>query len=241
MTAVKICGVTGPENLSAAAGAGARFVGFVFYPPSPRALSFDIAWTLAQKVPTGLRSVGLFVDPDDDMIRRITGGIPLDMIQLHGDESPGRVAEIKAATHMPVIKAVRIAGPEDLQIVAGYEAVADWLLFDSSSPPPNPPPTGGREEDAKASEGEGAQPGGTGQTFDWSLLEGRTFKKPWMLAGGLTAENVGKALKTLRPDAVDVSSGVEKSRGVKDPAKIKAFIEAVNHHDHAQHVQHSTR
>jgi len=207
MTAVKICGISDPEALQAAAVAGARFIGFVFYPPSPRNLSFDIAWTLAQHVPTGLRSVGLFVDPDDETLSHITGGIPLDMIQLHGGETPGRVAEIKAMTNMPVMKAIRISGAQDLDLIPAYESAADWLLLDGPR-------------------------GGSGEPFDWSLLQGKEFKIPWMLAGGLTPDNVSEALKTLRPDAVDVSSGVEKSRGVKDPAKIKAFIEAVKSHEY---------
>lgn len=207
MTAVKICGLSEPETLRTACEAGARYVGFVFYPPSPRAVGFDIAWNLARAVPTGVRSVGLFVDPDNALIDHITSGIQLDMIQLHGDETPGRVAEIKSRTHMPVMKAMRVADPQDLNGLEGYEAAADWLLFDA------------KVENADL-------PGGMGHSFDWSILAGRDFKKPWMLGGGLTPQNVGQALTILRPDAVDVSSGVEKSRGVKDPDKIKAFIQA---------------
>lgn len=210
MTAVKICGLSEPVTLKAACKAGARFVGFVFHPASPRHLSFDTAATLAREVPTGIRAVALFVDPDDALLERILGGIPLDMIQLHGEETPARVAEIRAKFNMPVMKAIRVATAEDLAPVPAFEAVADWLLFDT-----------------KSSEA----PGGTGHTFNWTILKNRRFTKPWMLGGGLTAENVGQALSILKPDAVDVSSGVESARGIKDEKKIRAFIEAVRQGD----------
>lgn len=208
MTHIKICGISDPDNLRVAIDAGARFVGFVFYPPSPRHVSFDTAWNLARAVPTGVRSVGLFVDPENDFLKEVTSGIQLDMVQLHGNETPGRIAEIKELTHVPIMKAVRVAEASDLDNVAGFEAAADWLLFDAK---------------AKNSD----LPGGTGESFDWNLLKGRGFKKPWMLGGGLNVSNVREALSVLKPDAVDVSSGVEKSRGVKDPDKIKSFIHAV--------------
>lgn len=210
MTKVKICGLSEPETLAAAVDAGARFVGFVFYPPSPRNVSFDIAWNLARAVPTGVRSVGLFVDPDDALLERVLTGIQLDMVQLHGDETPQRIAEIKARYAMPVMKAIRVGSSDDLDGIAAYEDAADWLLFDAK--PPN-----------------ADLPGGTGERFDWNILAGRDFKKPWMLSGGLDADNVQDALSILKPDAVDISSGVESARGVKDAAKIKAFIEAVKH------------
>ncbi|MBL4803683.1 MAG: phosphoribosylanthranilate isomerase [Alphaproteobacteria bacterium] len=208
MTAVKICGLSEPETLKTAIGAGARFVGFVFYEPSPRYVSFDIAWNLARAVPTSIRSVGLFVDPDNALLERVLTGIQLDMIQLHGNETPGRVAEIKDKYKMPVMKAIRVREESDLDGIEGFEAAADWLLFDS------------KPEQATL-------PGGTGHKFDWSLLEGRSFSKPWMLGGGLTPENVADALTQLSPDAVDVSSGVESAPGQKDSRKIKAFIETV--------------
>ena len=207
-TTVKICGLSDPENLAVAIETGARLVGFVFYEPSPRNVSFDIAWNLARAVPTSIRSVGLFVDPEDALLDQIVTGIQLDMIQLHGNETPGRINEIKEKYNMPVMKAIRVREESDLDNVAGFEAAADWLLFDS------------KHEKATL-------PGGTGHSFDWSLLEGRTFSKPWMLGGGLNPENVADAIKQLSPDAVDVSSGVESIPGQKDPAKIKAFIEAV--------------
>ena len=208
MTAVKICGLSDPQNLQTAIDAGTRFVGFVFYEPSPRNVSFDTAWNLARAVPTSLRSVGLFVDPDDELLERVLTRIQLDMVQLHGNETPGRVAEIKDKYKMEVMKAIRVREESDLEGIEGFEAAADWLLFDS------------KPEKATL-------PGGTGHSFDWSLLEGRTFSKPWMLGGGLSPENVGDAIKQLSPNAVDVSSGVESAPGQKDPAKIKAFIEAV--------------
>ena len=208
MTAVKICGLSDPQNLQTAIDAGTRFVGFVFYEPSPRNVSFDTAWNLARAVPTSIRSVGLFVDPEDELLERVLTGIQLDMVQLHGNETPGRVAEIKDKYKMEVMKAIRVREESDLDGIEGFEAAADWLLFDS------------KPEKATL-------PGGTGHSFDWSLLEGRTFSKPWMLGGGLSPENVGDAIKQLSPNAVDVSSGVESAPGQKDPAKIKAFIEAV--------------
>ncbi len=208
MTDVKICGLSTPDTLQTAIEAGARFVGFVFYPRSPRNVSFDIAWNLARAVPTGVRSVGLFVDPEDALLERILTGIQLDMVQLHGEETPERVAQIKAQYSMPVMKAIRVSTAQDLEGVEAYEAVSDWLLFDA------------KPENATL-------PGGTGQSFDWNILKGRMFKKPWMLSGGLTADTVQKALRILKPDAVDVSSGVESVPGQKDPEKIKSFIKAV--------------
>lgn len=209
MTAVKICGLSDPQNLQTAIEAGARYVGFVFYDPSPRNVSFDTAWNLARAVPTGVRSVGLFVDPTDGQLERIVTGIQLDMIQLHGNETPGRINEIKERYKMPVMKAIRVASQDNLKDVAGFEAAADWLLFDS------------QPEQA-------ALPGGTGHKFDWSILKGRTFSKPWMLGGGLNAENVADAIAQLSPDAVDVSSGVESSPGQKDATKIQEFIRAAH-------------
>lgn len=205
---VKICGLSTPETLQTAIEAGARFVGFVFYEPSPRNVSFDIAWNLARTVPTGVRSVGLFVNPEDEFLEHIVSGIQLDMIQLHGDETPGRINEIKQRFTMPVMKAIRVSTEDDLKDIEGYEAAADWLLFDA------------KPKNAKL-------PGGTGESFDWNILANRTFSKPWMLAGGINEENVAEALSILHPNAVDISSGVESSPGIKDPDKIKAFIKAV--------------
>lgn len=212
MTDVKICGLNDPDNLAAAIEAGTRFVGLVFYPPSPRDVSFDTAWNLARAVPTGVRSVGLFVNPEDEQLERILTGIQLDMVQLHGDETPGRINEVKQRFSMPVMKAIRIRDESDLKDIDGYEAAADWLLFDA------------RPENAEL-------PGGTGQSFDWNILKNREFKKPWMLSGGLNESNVKEALSILKPDAVDVSSGVESAPGKKDATKIKAFINTVKTND----------
>lgn len=208
-TQVKICGLSEPETLRVAIEAGARFIGFVFYPPSPRHVSLDTAFQLARSLPTGVRSVGLFVDPDDHLLDQVLGGgMPMDLVQLHGDESAQRITEIKARYNIPVMKAIRVAAPEDLQGIEDFEAAADWLLFDAKPP--------------KAD-----LPGGTGHSFDWAILAGRTFSKPWMLSGGLSADNVAEALSILKPTAVDVSSGVESQRGIKDADKIKAFIQTV--------------
>jgi len=210
MTSTKICGLSDPENLEVAVKEGARFIGLVFYPPSPRNVSFDTAWNLARAIPTGVRAVGLFVNPEDAQLERILTGVQLDMIQLSGDETPGRINEIKTRFAMPIIKSIHLETADDLNDIEGYEAAADWLLFDTKV-------TG--------------EHGGTGKTFDWNILKERIetqpFKKPWMLSGGLDANNVQEALSILKPDAVDISSGVESKRGIKDAAKIKDFITAV--------------
>ena len=203
----KICGIKTPEALRAAVDVGARFIGFVFYPPSPRYVEVDTAKELALMLPTGVRSVGLFVDPSDDELDAVLGRVQLDMIQLHGKETPLRVSEIKSKYVMPIIKAFPVREASDVDEVQDYKD-ADWLLFDAKPSDPN-------------------MPGGTGHCFDWSLLEGREFEKKWMLSGGLNTDNVGEALTVLSPMAVDVSSGVESVRGVKDAVKIKSFIAAV--------------
>lgn len=203
---VKICGIKTPQALEACAQCGARFVGFVFYPPSPRHVEVDTAKELALMVPTGMRAVGLFVDPSDAELEAVLGKVQLDMIQLHGSETPERVREIRVKYAMPIIKAFPVREAVDIDAAYDYPD-ADWLLFDAKS------------SDASVH-------GGTGQCFDWSLLAGRRFDKPWMLSGGLTAENLGEALSVLAPTAVDVSSGVEISRGEKDIGKIHAFIRA---------------
>lgn len=204
---VKICGLRSPEALEAAVGGGARYVGLVFYPPSPRAVGPVEAAALARLVPTGVRTVGLFVEPDDALLDAALGQVPLDMIQLHGGETPGRVAEIRAAVSMPVIKAMRVAVPADLDDVADYEAVADVLLFDAK-PPPNVT----------------ALPGGNGVPFDWTILAGRKWARPWFLSGGLTADNLAESVRTTGATAVDVSSGVEDRPGHKDPELVRAFL-----------------
>ena len=201
MTQVKICGIKTPDTLDAAVLAGARFIGFVFYPPSPRYVDKDIAKELAMSLPTGVRSVGLFVDPSDEELDNVLGYVSLDMIQLHGNETVRRVSEIKEKYAVPIIKAFPVTCAADIEKSKAYEDVVDWFLFDNKT-------------------------GGSGMSFDWNLLKGKEFSKPWMLSGGLDADNVGEALKILSPNAVDVSSGVESARGVKCPDKIRGFIKA---------------
>ncbi len=191
----------------AAVEGGARAVGFVFYPPSPRALTPDIAVNLARMLPTGIRSVGLFVDASDEQITAVTARVPLDMLQLHGNETPRRVAEIRGRLGTPVMKAVRVATAEDLRPVTDYESVADWILFDAK-PPPNVT----------------TLPGGTGLSFDWQLLRGVKMTRPWMLSGGLDAANLGEAASLTAAKMVDVSSGVEDRPGSKSAAKIRKFL-----------------
>ena len=207
---VKICGLTEPETLHAAVSGGARYVGFVFYPPSPRSIAPSMAAELARLVPTGVRTVGLFVDPDDDFLEHVVSQVPFDLIQLHGKETPRRIAEVKAAFNIPVMKAIKVGGPEDLAAALEIAEVADRLLFDAKPP-------------AKVS----ALPGGNGIAFDWTLLAGRSWPKPWMLSGGLKPENAAEAVRTTGATALDVSSGVEDRPGHKDPALIRRFLDSV--------------
>lgn len=207
MTEAKICGLKTPEHLRLAAQEGARYAGLVFYPPSPRALTREQGALLARQAPPGLAVVGLFVDPDDAFLDEILKQVPLGMVQLHGDEAPRRVAAIRARTGLPVMKALRVAAPEDLEPLSLYENVADWILFDAKSAAP--------------------LPGGNGVAFDWTILKDTRPRKPWMLSGGLTPENVRTALSVLQPDAVDVSSGVEDTPGIKSADKIRTFLQAV--------------
>ena len=208
--AAKICGLTEPESLRAAVAGGARYVGFVFYPRSPRAIAPPMAAELARLLPTGIRSVGLFVDPDDEFLEHVTGQVPLDLIQLHGGETPRRIAEIKGRYALPVMKAIRVGGPEDLTAALEAAEVADRLLFDAKPP-------------AKVS----ALPGGNGIAFDWTILAGRSWPRPWMLSGGLTAGNVEEAVRVTGATEVDVSSGVEDRPGHKDPALVRGFLSTV--------------
>lgn len=204
MVQVKICGIKTPEILEVTAEAGADFAGFVFYPKSPRFVETEQAVALVSRLPSYVKSVGLFVNPEDGQIADVLRLTKLEMIQLHGDESPERVGQVRKIFSLPVIKAIPVSSEDDFVQVQAYEDATDWLLFD-------------RKSDAY---------GGTGQSFDWNLLRNKTFKKPWMLSGGLTADNVAEALSLLFPTAVDVSSGVESARGVKDADKIRAFIAA---------------
>lgn len=208
MADVKICGLREPAHVVAAAEAGARFVGFVFFPKSPRAVTVSEAAALAQTVPVGVARVGLFVDPDDALLAEVLAEVPLDVVQLHGHETPERVAEVKTLTGLPVMKAVGISGPEDLPLLMDHGLVADMLLVDAKAP-------------------QGAElPGGNGLAFDWRLLVGRHWLRPWMLAGGLTPENVAEAVRLTGAPMVDVSSGVESAPGFKDADRINAFVAA---------------
>ena len=209
--AAKICGLSTAEALHAAIRGGARFVGFMFYPASRRNVTPELAAALAGLVPEGVTRVGVFVDPTDALLAGVLDRVRLDLLQLHGSEDPRRVAEIRARLGKPVMKAIPIAGPEDPEAAMPYLEVADWLLFDAKPPRGDPK----------------ALPGGNGLAFDWQLLGGRHWGKPWMLSGGLTAKNVAEAVATTHARAVDVSSGVEIRPGIKDLAKIAEFLERV--------------
>ena len=207
---VKICGLSTPESLRAAVGAGAVYVGFNFFPPSPRAVTPAEAAALTALVPDGVIKTGLFVDPEDDDIAAVLAVAQLDLLQLHGRETPDRLAALRKRFGIPIMKVVKLRDPDDLTSVADYFEVADRLLFDPKAP-----------------EGMiGALPGGNAVSFDWGMLAGRRWPLPWMLAGGLTTENLGEAVKVTAAPTVDVSSGVETALGVKDPAKIAAFLAA---------------
>ncbi len=203
----KICGINSPEAMAAALEGGARYVGLVFYPPSPRAIAPAEAAKLAAPVPGHVAKVGLFVDADDATIDSTLNQVKLDLLQLHGSETPQRVAEIRRRFKLPVMKAVKIAERADVEAAAGFVDVADRLLFDAQEP---------RSADAL--------PGGNGLVFDWSLLSGRQWPLPWMLSGGLTADNLAQAVAATEAACVDVSSGVEVRRGVKSPDKIARFL-----------------
>ncbi|WP_425052301.1 phosphoribosylanthranilate isomerase [Psychromarinibacter sp. S121] len=208
-TRIKFCGLSRPEDIEAAAKAGAAYVGFVFFPKSPRNVSLETAAALAAEVPVGICKVALTVNADNDLLDRITGAVPLDMLQLHGQETPERVAEVKAHYGLPVMKAVGIATADDLPALDKYAAVADQILLDAKPSP---------DDD---------RPGGNGVAFDWTLIAGRRWPVPWMLAGGLTPENVAEAVRLTGVRQVDLSSGIESAPGVKDPAKIAALAKAL--------------
>lgn len=205
---VKICGITDERGLTAAIDAGADFVGFVFYRRSPRFVTLDQAAALVEQVPRNLTTVGLFVNPTDAELDQVLKNVPLGAIQLHGKETPERVDTIRAAYHLPIIKALGISSARDVMDAAAYENHADWLMFDAKPP-----------KDA-------TRPGGNAVAFDWKLMASYTGKTPWFLAGGLTLANIVRAIAESGARAVDVSSGVESRPGVKSPAKIRAFVQA---------------
>jgi len=207
---VKICGLTREADMLAVAKAGVSYAGLVFFAKSPRNLGLAQARDLALAAPPGLAKVALTVDADDDMLDAILHEVPLDMLQLHGRETPQRVSALKARYGLPVMKALGIADAEDLHKIDLYAGVADQLLIDAK------PPVGS------------ALPGGNGLAFDWRLLQARKYwALPWMLAGGLSAQNVAQAVQLTGARQVDLSSGVESAPGLKDADQIAAFMQAV--------------
>ena len=207
---VKICGLRTPADVTAVAQAGAAYAGFVFFAKSPRNVTLPEARLAALAAPPGLAKVALMVDADDATLDAIVEAVPLDMLQLHGHETPDRVAQVRARYGLPVMKAIGLADEGDLPAIFEFSTVADQILIDAKPP---------RGADL---------PGGNGLSFDWRLLAGRRWLRPWMLAGGLTAENVAEAVRLTGARQVDVSSGVESAPGVKDAARIAAFVAAAN-------------
>jgi phosphoribosylanthranilate isomerase len=210
MTKAKICGVSTPEAVAAAVNGGAAFVGFVFFAKSPRNLAPEAAARLVAPLrQTPVKTVAVTVDPDDALVDRLMATLKPDLIQVHGKETPSRVREIAARSGAGVIKAFSVSSAADVDQASAFETVAEHLMFDAR-------PLAGS-----------ALPGGTGARFDWSLLAGRRFSRPHFLAGGLDPWNVGEAIKASGAPLVDVSSGVERGPGLKDPALITAFLDAV--------------
>ena len=205
----KICGLSTPEAVNAALVGGAAMVGFNFFAASARYVSVDIAARLARPLRGPVKIVAVTVDPDDALVDEIAQGLRPDFIQLHGKETPARAADIKARTGLGVIKVLSISEPADLAPASAYEAIADHLMFDAKTPPGS------------------VLPGGMGARFDWTMLKDRRFARPWLLAGGLDPWNVGDAIAASGAPMVDVSSGVERGPGLKDPALISAFLDAV--------------
>jgi phosphoribosylanthranilate isomerase len=205
---VKICGLSTPEALDVALEAGADMVGFVFFAPSPRHVTFERAHALTSRVLERAQKVALTVDADDALLDAVVEALQPDMLQLHGTESPARVETVRRMFGLPVMKALPIAAKNDLDGIVRYAGIADRLLFDARAPR------------------EATRPGGLGRPFDWHLLENLDPGVPFMLSGGLDAANVGEALRITRAPGVDVSSGVERAPGEKDPDKIRAFVRA---------------
>ncbi|MEM9787145.1 MAG: phosphoribosylanthranilate isomerase [Pseudomonadota bacterium] len=206
---VKICGLRDAPAMQAAVDNGATYVGLVFFPKSPRYISLSDAAVLAATVPVGVAKVGLVVNPDDALLDDLTTQVPLDIIQLHGAETPERVAEIRNRYGLPIMKAVGVGDAQDLAQIDCYAKVADQLLIDTK------PPRGAD------------RPGGNGAQFDWTLIAGRRWPVPWMLAGGLTPQNVAQAVAITGARQLDLSSAVESTPGIKDPDLIKGFMDAV--------------
>jgi phosphoribosylanthranilate isomerase len=208
----KICGLKTAAAVDAAIAGGAAYVGLMFYAPSPRYAEPGAAGALAERIPASITKVGVFVDPGDDYLAATLAACPLDMLQLHGKETPERVLAVKERFSLPVMKAVQVAEAADLDRARAYEQAADRLLFDAK-----PPKTMAD-----------ALPGGNALAFDWQLLAGVSWSLPWMLSGGLDAANVAQAVAISKAYEVDVSSGVETAPGEKDSGKIAAFLEQVH-------------
>jgi len=206
--AAKICGLASEAAIDAAIAGGAAYVGFVFYPRSPRSITPARAGELSAAVPAPVKRVALLVDAADAAIEAVLDAAPaIDILQFHGRETPERVAEARARFGRQVMKAVAIAGPDDLAAAARYEDAADLLLFDAKPPPG------------------ASRPGGNGLVFDWQLIAGRQWRLPWLLSGGLTTALLPEAVRVSGARIVDVSTGVERKPGDKDPDKIRAFLE----------------
>jgi phosphoribosylanthranilate isomerase len=207
-TKVKICGLKTEPALDAALAGGADFVGFNFFPPSPRSLAPDVARGLAVRVRGRARTVAVLVDPDDALLQRVVSAVEPDLIQLHGKESPERVAEIARQFGRPIVKAFSVTTADDAEAAVAYRDTTEFVLFDAKAPPAS------------------VIPGGNGLTFDWQLLDWVRGRIDYMLSGGLTADNVVEAIRIAQPFAVDVSSGVETAPGVKSPDRIRVFLAA---------------
>ena len=205
----KICGLTTPETLDSALAGGAAFVGAVIFPRSPRHIEPLHAATLFERARGKARVVAVTVDADDALLTEIALILKPDLIQLHGRETPERAAQVRTLTGAGIIRALSVRTAADIEAAGAWGPVVDHLMFDAK------PPEGS------------ALPGGVGASFDWSLLAGRSFERPWFLAGGLDPDNVAGAIRTTGAPLVDVSSGVESASGVKDPARIAAFLDAV--------------
>ena len=208
----KICGITDSTSMKSAVLHGASFVGLVFYSPSPRHVELELARHLVSIVPGNVKKVGLFVDPDDNILAQTLTYVPIDLLQLHGDESPERCSEIRRNHNVSIMKAIKVANEDDIEKASTFSDSVDWLMFDAKAP-----------KSLK-----NALPGGNNISFDWSLLAVRNLSVPWMLAGGLNTENVSNAVKQSGANAVDVSSGVELRQNKKNPAEIERFLKVVS-------------
>ena len=212
----KICGVTPKTDLDVLAYSNVWRIGLVFFPPSPRNLTPAEALAIAGRLPIKIQRVGVFVDPSNDLIDQVIQQVPLNVIQLHGNETPERVSEIGQRAGIQIIKAIGVEREEDIARAAAYEPRVNWLMFDAKTP------------------ADASRPGGMGLSFDWRLLAGRQWRRAWILSGGLTPDNVGEAIRTSGAEYVDVSSGVESAPGVKDAALIQRFLAAVAAADQAE-------